>query len=83
MAQIGLVRKPGETPGQFSLRAAQTTPDDGEKLQRIARLYAELAYVRASANEKNRAQTLKKFIRAIADYTPDRRRAPIDAVVST
>jgi protein-glutamine gamma-glutamyltransferase len=81
MARIGLVRAPGETPGQFAQRAHDAVPDCVEQLWQITSLYNELAYASASATESS-AQLLKKFARAVSRFNPERRREHIEQTVS-
>lgn len=82
MAHVGLVRERGETPGQFARRAATALPEGDEKLRTIATLYNELAYARSTESDGNIAAKFKQFARAVADYKPDRRRAPIEVSVT-
>jgi transglutaminase-like putative cysteine protease len=69
MAGLGLVRAPGEPPGQFAQRASEALPVFSEQLQRISGLYNDLAY----AGEYDKA-ALAKFTRAVNRFRPDRRR---------
>jgi transglutaminase-like putative cysteine protease len=69
MAGLGLVRAPGEPPGQFAQRAIEALPAFSEQLQRITGLYNDLAY----AGEYDDA-ALKTFTRAVNRFRPDRRR---------
>jgi hypothetical protein len=73
MAGLGLVRAPGETPGQFAQRAVEALPGFTEELQRITGLYNELAY----AGEKDKAE-LDQFTRAVNRFRPDRRRGLVE-----
>lgn len=69
MAGLGLVRAPGEPPGQFAQRAIEALPAFSEQLQRITGLYNELAY----AGQHDKA-ALATFTRAVNRFRPDRRR---------
>lgn len=73
MAGLGVVRGPGETPGEFAQRAMEALPGFTEELQRITGLYNELAY----AGEKDKAE-LEHFTRAVTRFRPDRRRALVE-----
>lgn len=77
VAGLGLVRAPGEAPGQFAQRAVEALPAFSEQLQRITGLYNDLAY----AGENNKAALLK-FTRAVTRFRPDRRRGLTEETVS-
>ena len=72
MAQLGLERAPGETPGQFLTRAEEALPAFADKLKSITGLYSALAY----AGELN-DEELAKFTRAVNRFKPDRRRGVV------
>lgn len=72
MALLGLVRAPGETPGQFLSRAQEALPAFADKLKLITGLYSELAY----AGERNEA-ALAKFTGTVNQFKPDRRRGVV------
>jgi transglutaminase-like putative cysteine protease len=73
MAAIGVVRAPGETPGQFAERAMEALPGFAEQLQRITGLYSNLAY----AGVKDKAEMVQ-FTRAVSRFRPDRRRGLLE-----
>ena len=73
MAGLGLVRSPGETPGQFAQRTMTELPACGEQLQQITGLYNTLAY----AGEMDKAG-LAQFARAVKHFKPNRRRALVE-----
>jgi len=79
MTRIGLVREPGETPGQFALRAKEAVPGCADQLWRITALYNELAYAGATSSKGSSAQMLE---RAVASFKPERRREPMEKTVS-
>ena len=73
MAALGVVRAPGETPGQFAQRAMEALPGFSEQLQRITGLYHALAY----AGDKDKAE-MEQFTRAVKRFKPDRRRGLLE-----
>ena len=73
MAELGLVREPGETPGHFAQRAEEALPGFAEELQRITGLYNQLAYVGMSDKTE-----LAQFTRAVSRFKPDRRRGLLE-----
>ncbi|CAA0118469.1 Protein-glutamine gamma-glutamyltransferase [Halioglobus japonicus] len=73
MAGLGLVRSPGETPGQFAHRAIEALPGFKEELLQITGLYDDLAY----AGVKDKAE-LTQFTRAVNKFRPDRRRGLVE-----
>jgi transglutaminase-like putative cysteine protease len=50
MARLGLKRRPGETPGQFALRAMRALPGYSDQVARITGLYNDLAYATSAAS---------------------------------
>ena len=73
VARLGLMRKPGETPDQFALRAMAAQPRFSDQLSRITGMYNDLAYAGATSSDGNSAEMLRKFIRAVAGFKPDKR----------
>jgi transglutaminase-like putative cysteine protease len=72
MALLGLVRAPGETPSQFLARSEEALPAFADTLQHITALYTSLAY--AGARDE---AALTKFVRAVNQFKPDRRRGVV------
>jgi len=81
MALIGLVREPGETPGQFAQRVNASLTDYSTQLQQITSLYNELAYTN-ELSQDSQAQMLNKFARAVARFNPERRREQMEQTIS-
>jgi hypothetical protein len=73
MAGLGLVRAPGETPGQFAQRAIEALPAFTEQLEQITRLYNTLSY----AGEHDKTE-LVRFSRSVNRFKPDRRRGLLE-----
>jgi hypothetical protein len=80
VARLGLIRKPGETPDQFARRAMAAQPRFTDQLSRITGMYNDLAYAGATSSDGNSAEVLRKFIRAVAGFKPDKR---MELVVET
>jgi transglutaminase-like putative cysteine protease len=74
-ALLGLKRQPGEAPGEFALRAAAAAPESTDELWRITNLYNELAYEGRSSVNSDGVDVLKRFIRAVNKFKPDRRQS--------
>jgi transglutaminase-like putative cysteine protease len=74
MARLGLIRGPGETPGQFAVRVEKALPASAEQLQLITGLYQQLAYVDQHTSEDQCARWHREFSRAVARFKPERRR---------
>ncbi len=73
MAELGLIRGPGETPGHFAQRAVEALPGFADELRRITGLYNDLAY--AGVKDKDE---LAQFTRAVSRFRPDRRRGLLE-----
>jgi len=82
VARLGLIRKPGETPAQFALRAMAAQPRFSDQLRRITRMYNDLAYADATSSDGSSAEVLRKFIRAVASFKPDKRMAMVEQTTS-
>jgi transglutaminase-like putative cysteine protease len=74
MARLGLIREPGETPGQFALRAAEALPGFSGELWQIASLYNELAYAEVTSPVGSSTETLRRFTRAVTGLKLDGRK---------
>ncbi len=82
LARLGLIRKPGETPGQFALRAMAAQPRFSDQLRRITGMYNDLAYADATSSNASSAEVLRKFIRAVAGFKPDKRTELVEETTS-
>lgn len=78
MARLGLVREPGETPGQFAQRAVEELPVYAQELEKITRQYNKLAYADGNNSGGNMAESLGNFVRTVRDFKPNRRRGVVD-----
>jgi protein-glutamine gamma-glutamyltransferase len=61
LEKMGVVREPGETPGDFSRRAGQALPRLAESIAEVTRRYHALAYMAADSAEAE----LADFARAV------------------
>ena len=83
MAKLGLVRAPGETPGQFAQRAVAALPVYAKELEQITRQYNAIAYTKVDGSGGSMGEALGRFTRAVNRFKPARRRGVIDETVSS
>jgi transglutaminase-like putative cysteine protease len=77
LARLDLIRRPGETPGQFAQRVEKELPDYTEQLWQITDLYNQLAYADTQRSAGNAAQNLQHFARVISRFRPKRSSAAL------
>lgn len=70
LERAGVVRRPGETPGQFASRARDALPGYSAQLDQITRLYNRLAYAKASDRDDRAVELFAKQVRG---FKPPRR----------
>jgi hypothetical protein len=67
LARIGVQRDPWEGPSDFAKRAAQSLPNESERVRQIAETYIALRYASPPA-----ASSLHKFAKEVNAFTAHR-----------
>ena len=70
LARAGVIRAPGETPDQFSARAVRSLRSSSGQIERITRLYGELAYRGTSERRAGASASLTELRRLVRGFHP-------------
>jgi protein-glutamine gamma-glutamyltransferase len=70
LAAAGVTRAPGEAPAQYHTRATRAIRALPEELEKITRLYTELAYGDEQLSADQKSSLLKEFKRSVRQFRP-------------